>query len=59
MGTEYEKFASLTNKVMSISKEELNRRLAEYKELSLASPNRRGPKRKVITPSVDRDPAVS
>jgi hypothetical protein len=44
--TEYERFTDLTDKVLSISREEMKRRLENYRNLSLQNANRRGPKPK-------------
>ena len=44
---EFEKFTALVDKVLSVPRSEMERRLAEYKKQSAENPNRRGPKRKV------------
>jgi hypothetical protein len=52
----YEAFATLTARLLSVSKETLNERLAEYKERAALNPNKRGPKPKTKTtrPSASR-----
>jgi hypothetical protein len=45
-----EAFLSLADRVLSMSKEELNRREAEYRKQVDANPRRRGPKRKAVKP---------
>ena len=54
---EYKAFDNLVGKVLSISREEIQRREGEYKKQSEANPKRRGPKRKV-KPSTFPDPAA-
>lgn len=49
-------FARLVDRVLSVSKEEMLRREAEYRKQVDANPNRRGPKRKIKT-SASPDPA--
>jgi len=46
----YKAFLNLTDRVIGMSKEELNRREAEYRKQVDANPRRRGPKRKAVTP---------
>jgi hypothetical protein len=48
---EYQRFTSLVDKVLSVSREELLKRQEEYKRQSEANPNRRGPKRKPASES--------
>jgi hypothetical protein len=43
-------FLNLTDRVLSMTKEELNRREAEYRKQVDANPRRRGPKRKAVKP---------
>jgi hypothetical protein len=43
-------FLNLTDRVLGMSKEELNRREAEYRKQVDANPRRRGPKRKAVKP---------
>ena len=43
---EFKKFKTAMRRILSVSKEELLRREAEYQKQSLANPNRRGPKPK-------------
>jgi hypothetical protein len=45
---EYKRFTALVDKVLSVPRSEMERRLAEYKKKSAENPNRRGPKRKVV-----------
>jgi hypothetical protein len=45
-----EAFLKLTDRVLDMSKEELNRREAEYRKQVDANPRRRGPKRKAVKP---------
>jgi hypothetical protein len=51
---EYQAFTALTKRLLSVSKDTLNERLAEYKEQAALNPNRRGPKPKVKRPSASR-----
>ncbi len=44
---EFQAFDNLVGTVMSVSKEEMQRREAQYRKRVEANPNRRGPKRKV------------
>lgn len=46
----HEAFLNLTDRVLGMSKEDLNRREAEYRKQVDANPRRRGPKRKAVTP---------
>ena len=41
---EYDAFKDLLGKVLSVPREEIMRREAEYRKQSEANPNRRGPK---------------
>jgi len=43
---DFEKFSKLVDKVLAVPREEMNRRLEEYRVRSKASPVRRGPKPK-------------
>lgn len=45
MNKEYEVFSSLVSQVLSVSREEILRREAEYRRLVDANPKRPGPKR--------------
>ena len=45
---QFEKFDRMVRKVLSVSREEILRREAEYKRRSAANPNRRGPKKKSV-----------
>ena len=44
---EYQAFTSLVDKLLGVSKEELNRREAEYRKRVEKNPRKRGPKPKV------------
>jgi hypothetical protein len=55
---EFNAFDKLVGKVLTVSREEMQRREAEYKKQSDANPRKRGPKRKVKT-SASPDPAAS
>lgn len=59
--TEYAAFTKVVDAVLSVSKEEMQRREAEYRAQVDANPNRRGPKRgskrKPKQPSASPDPA--
>jgi hypothetical protein len=46
----YKAFLDLTDRILGMSKEELNQREAEYRKQVDANPRRRGPKRKAIKP---------
>jgi hypothetical protein len=53
---EYRKFTGLVDRLLTVSREEMERREAEYRKQVDANPNRRGPKRgskkrKASTPS--------
>jgi hypothetical protein len=56
---EYDRFTRLVDKVLSVSKEEIDRREAEYRKRADANPRKRGPKRKVKPPSASPDPAAA
>jgi hypothetical protein len=56
--TEYNAFTNAVERIMSVSKEEILRREAEYKKQSDRNPHKRGPKRRV-KPSVSPGPAES
>jgi len=47
--TEYDRFTSLVNRVISVPKAEIQRREEEYKRLSNANPKKRGPKPKTAS----------
>lgn len=55
---EFARFQALSEKVLSVSKSEILRREATYKEQVALKPNRRGPKRK-LKPSSVPSPAAS
>jgi hypothetical protein len=44
---EFNAFDGLVGRVLSVSREEMQRREAEYRKQVDANPNRRGPKRRV------------
>lgn len=50
---QYERFAKLTDRLLAVPRAELQKRLDAHKEQAAKNPNRRGPKRKVVTPSDD------
>ena len=54
---EYNTFTEVVDRVLSVSREEMQRREAEYRKRSDANPKKRGPKRKV-KPAASPDPAV-
>jgi hypothetical protein len=43
---EYQSFASLVDRLLTVPKAELDRREAEYKKQAAKNPNKRGPKPK-------------
>jgi len=47
--TEYDRFTRLVDQVLSVPREELLRREAEYRKRADADPRKRGPKRRVKT----------
>ncbi len=49
------RFASLVERLLSVPREEMQRREAEYKRQSEANPHRRGPKRKVKPSAGDHE----
>jgi len=53
---EYNRFTRLVDQVLSVSREEMQQREAEYKKRADANPRKRGPKRKV-KPSASPGPA--
>ncbi len=50
---EYAKFVKFTDKLLSVPRADLQKRLDAHKEKAAQNPKRRGPKRKVIEPSAD------
>lgn len=52
-------FRAAMTKIMTVSKDELLRREAEYRKQSLANPNRRGPKPKAKRRRASRAPGAS
>ena len=53
---EYDRFTRLVDQVLSVPREEMQRREAEYRKRADANPRKRGPKRKV-KPSASHGPA--
>ena len=53
---EYENFTNIVDRVLTVSREELQRREAEYQKQVALNPRKRGPKRKAVKPSAS--PAV-
>lgn len=43
---EYQAFTSIVDKLLTVAKEELDRRMVAYKEKADKNPNKRGPKLK-------------
>lgn len=43
---EYQAFTAMVDRLLSVSKETLDQRIAAYKEQADKNPNKRGPKRK-------------
>jgi hypothetical protein len=56
LGDESQQFKTLLDRVLSVSKEEILKREAEYRAKSEANPHRRGRKRKAIKPVASPDP---
>jgi hypothetical protein len=56
---EFQAFDSLMDRLLTVPKTELDRRQAEYRKQVDENPRRRGPKRKAVTPSADRDEDAS
>jgi hypothetical protein len=52
---EYQAFRDLTDRLLTVSKETLDERVAEYKEKAAQNPNRRGPKPKATRPVSSRE----
>ena len=46
LSKEYQAFVEMTDRLLSVSKETIDRRMAEYKERAAQNPNKRGPKPK-------------
>ncbi len=46
--TEFERFDNLITRVLSVPRDEIQRRLAEHKRKSDAAPTKRGPKKKTV-----------
>jgi hypothetical protein len=51
---EFRAFDALAGKLLSVSREEMQRRESEYRKQVAANPKRRGPKPKVKPPASDR-----
>jgi hypothetical protein len=54
---EFDNFNTLVDRVLSVSREEMQKRLEDYRNSSLQNTNRRGPKPKAKTASPDSDAA--
>lgn len=54
---EHRAFTKLTDRLLSVPRAELQKRLDAYKEKAAQNPKRRGPKRKAVTPSDASDPS--
>jgi len=52
---EFKAFDTLVEKVLSVSREEIQRREAEYQKQVDANPRRRGPKRKIKPSTSDHE----
>jgi len=50
---EYAAFTKAMDQLLAVPRTELQKRLDAYKEKAAQNPNRRGPKRKTVTPSAD------
>jgi len=50
---EYTEFVKLTDKLLSVPRAELQKREEQYREKAAQNPNKRGPKRKAVTPSAE------
>lgn len=50
---EYAAFSKLTDRLLSVPRAELQKRIDAHREKAAQNPNRRGPKRKAVTPSAD------
>ena len=48
---EFRSFVALTDRLLSVSKETIDRRMAEYKKQAAQNPNKRGPKPKSTRPT--------
>ena len=56
---EYQAFTSLVDRLLTVSKAEVDRRQAEYRKRVEQNPRKRGPKPKPVTASAsDDDPAA-
>jgi len=51
---EYDRFTFLVDRILSVPREEIQRREAEYKKQSEANPHRRGRKRKIAKHTASR-----
>jgi hypothetical protein len=54
---EYQAFTSLVDRLLSVSRETIQQRLAAHKAQSDANPRKRGPKPKATRPDASRDSA--
>lgn len=54
---EFTAFAKLTDRLFSVPRSVIQERLNAHREQAAQNPNRRGPKRKDVTPSASSEPA--
>ena len=57
--TEFDKFTSLVDRVISVPRSEIKRRMDEYEKNAALNLKRRGPKRKAVRPSSSHDSDAS
>jgi hypothetical protein len=50
---EYQNFTRAMDRILSVPRSELQKRLDASREKAAQNPNKRGPKRKAVTPSVE------
>lgn len=53
---EYQAFTSMVDRLLSVSRENIQERLAAHKEQADKNPRKRGPKPKATRPDASRDP---
>jgi hypothetical protein len=51
LSSEFQRFTSLVDRLLGVSKDTLDRRMTDYKERAAQNPNKRGPKPKAKRPS--------
>ncbi len=51
LSKEHAAFVALTDRLLAVPRAELQQKLDAHKEQAAQNPNRRGPKRKAVTPS--------